>query len=138
MATTTTKDQVDVLIIGGGPSGLAAALCLSRARYKTAIFDSGVYRNAETSHMHMVPTWDHQDPKTYRAEARKELSTRYGELVEFVDQTVISVTKGESGDFYATDGTGRKLAGRKLVLATGVRDILPEIPGYEECWVKGM
>ncbi|KAF4636589.1 hypothetical protein G7Y89_g1491 [Cudoniella acicularis] len=136
--SSTEDSTVDVIIIGGGPAGLSAALCLSRARYKTAIFDSGVYRNAAAPHMHMVPTWDHGDPKKYRATARAELSDRYGEVVTFVDLAVTSVKKEEAGTFYAVDSSGQSWRGRKLILATGVKDIFPDIPGYEECWIKGI
>jgi thioredoxin reductase len=136
--SSTPATVIDVIIIGGGPSGLAAALCLSRARYRTAIYDSGLYRNADAAHMHMVPTWDHRDPKEYRAEARKELVTRYGEIVELVDRAVNSVTKDDAGNFYAIDAAGKAWVGRKLVLATGVKDVLPDIPGYADCWGKGM
>jgi hypothetical protein len=51
-----TDTIVDVFIVGGGPSGLAAALGLYRAQYAAIVFDSGVYRNAPTQHMHTVPT----------------------------------------------------------------------------------
>jgi thioredoxin reductase len=52
----------DVLIIGGGPAGLAVATGLARQLYTAVVFDSGVYRNARTQHMHNVPTWDHRNP----------------------------------------------------------------------------
>jgi thioredoxin reductase len=130
--------SVDVLIIGGGPSGLAAALCLSRNCYKTAVFDTGVYRNADAPHQHMFPTWDHKNPKEYRAAARAELEQRYGDFVQFVDRKVTDVEKTASEEFQAEDATGEKWAGKKLILAVGVKDILPNIPGYDECWIKGM
>jgi gliotoxin/aspirochlorine biosynthesis thioredoxin reductase len=85
-----SRDDVDVLIIGGGPSGLAATLCLSRALYKTAVFDSGEYRNEASRRVHMLPTWDHKDPREYREAARLELQTRY-KTVTFV---VLKVTGG--------------------------------------------
>ena len=132
-------NTVDVLVVGGGPSGLAAALCLSRACYKTVIFDSGSYRNEQAHHMHMFPTWDHQDPKAYRASARKELQERY-DTVRFVDLAVTAVIRDKdgSGGFKAVDSSGEDWYGKKLVLASGVKDIFPDIPGYDECWVKGM
>ncbi len=133
----SSEESVDVLIIGGGPAGLSAALCLSRARYTAAVFDSGVYRNTLSYHVHMVPTWDHSDPREYRAAARKELKTRY-DTVQFVDRAVREVTKDETGTFHAIDASEKHWSGKKLILGTGVKDIFPDIPGYEECWSTGM
>lgn len=53
---------VDTLLIGGGPAGLSAALALARQLHSAVVFDSGVYRNALSKHMHTVATWDHKDP----------------------------------------------------------------------------
>lgn len=86
----------------------------------------------------MVTIWDHRDPKVYRAEACEELSARYSEIVDFVDQAITSVTKDDADTFHAIDATGRKWTGSKLMLAIGVQDVLSDIPRYEECWVKGM
>ena len=133
----SAEESVDVVVIGGGPSGLSAALCLSRARYTTAVFDSGVYRNALSYHVHMVPTWDHSDPREYRAAAREELKTRY-DTVHFIDLAVTEVTKDERGSFHAIDASGKHWRSKKLILATGVKDIFPDIPGYEDAWSTGM
>lgn len=130
--------SVDVLIVGGGPSGMAAALCLSRNCYTSAVFDSGVYRNAEVPRLHMFPTWDHKDPKEYRDAARAELQERYSDFVQFVPRKVVDLEKTGDGGFQAEDATGEKWVGKKVILCVGVKDVLPNIPGYDECWVKGI
>ena len=129
---------VDVLVVGSGPAGLSAALMLSRAVYQVVIFDSGVYRNALSYHMHVMPTWDHSDPAKYREAACAELKARYSEIVTFVDYKVTSLRKGSDGGFVAIDATGKTWTGKKVILATGNKDVFPKIEGYEECWIKGM
>lgn len=134
---SASPDIVDVLIVGGGPSGLATALTLSRALHTTAIFDSGSYRNGDVGYMHLTPTWDHGDPAKYREEARKELTARY-KTNTLVDEKVVSVKKSGDGKFILVDGSGKEWIGRKLVLAVGVKDVYPNIEGYAECWPNGM
>lgn len=134
----SSSDSVfDALIIGGGPAGLSTALTLCRALHTAVLFDSGVYRNGLSDHMHIVSTWDHQHPAEFRAAARKELSARY-DSVRIEDCAIERVVKLENGLFKATDAKQRDWTGKKLVLATGSKDIFPDIPGYEDCWVKGM
>lgn len=123
----------DVLIIGGGPAGLSVATGLARQLYKTVVFDSGVYRNARSNHMHNVAGWDHQSPAAFRKKAREDLISRYN-TIHFEDVAVTAVRKNTDGHFEAEDGQGRTWTGRKLMLATGVRDIYPNIPGYDEVW----
>jgi thioredoxin reductase len=123
----------DVLIIGGGPAGLSTATGLARQLYTAVVFDSNVYRNARSQHMHNVPTWDHRSPAEFRAKARDDLLARY-ETIQFADTKINSVTKMPAGTFQATDAAGKVWEGRKLVLATGVRDIYPDIDGYGDVW----
>lgn len=127
----------DVLIIGGGPAGLSAALSFARLVHTTVIFDSGVYRNALSNHMHTVPTWDHRDPAEFRAAIRKDLLSRYP-ATQFQDVKVESISKTDDGLFKATDAKGDEWLGRKVILATGVKDVFPPIDGFADCWVSGM
>ena len=130
---------LDVLIIGGGPAGLSVATALARQLYTAIVFDSGVYRNARAKHMHNVPTWDHKDPADFRAKARKDLLARYS-TIQFAEEgtKIESVRKTSRGVFQATDDKGRVWNGRKLVLASGLRDVYPDIEGYDDVWARGV
>ena len=132
-----TNSILDVLIIGGGPAGLSVATGLARQLYTAVVFDSGVYRNQITKHMHNVVTWDHQDPADFRKKGRTDILKRYT-TIDFQDIEVTSVTKTAQGHFELTDVQGKTWTGRKLVLATGVRDVFPDIEGYGECWARGI
>ncbi|KAE8160399.1 hypothetical protein BDV40DRAFT_216576 [Aspergillus tamarii] len=127
----------DVLIIGGGPAGLSVATGLARQLYRAVVFDSGVYRNALSHHMHNVTTWDHSSPAEFRYEARERILARY-DTIQFEDIEIKQVQKTSEGYFKAFDTLNRVWTGRKLVLASGVRDIFPEIDGYGECWGTGI
>jgi hypothetical protein len=131
------SDVVDVLIVGGGPAGLSAATALSRLMHPCIIFDHGVYRNDRTKHMHNVPTWDHKDPEDFRKAARKDLTDRY-KTTSFVHAKVEKLTKLPDGGFEALDTAGKVYKGKKVLLATGVEDVYPEIAGYDDCWGRGM
>ncbi|OTA92440.1 hypothetical protein M434DRAFT_324807 [Hypoxylon sp. CO27-5] len=127
----------DALVIGGGPAGISSALTMARALQKVVVFDSGVYRNQRATHMHTLPTWDHKNPADFRRTARAEILSRY-KTVSFHDSALTHVKKTESGTFEATSADGRQWLGRVIILATGVRDVLPDIDGYDECWVRGI
>lgn len=137
MNTATINNVLDVLIIGGGPAGLSVATGLARQLYTAVVFDSGVYRNALSKHMHNVATWDHRDPSEFRAKAREDILRRYS-TIQFQNTTVESVRKTPESQFEATDAQGKVWTGRKLMLATGVRDVYPDIDGYADCWAKSM
>ncbi|KAI0629068.1 FAD-dependent pyridine nucleotide-disulfide oxidoreductase-like protein [Trametes polyzona] len=127
---------VDVLIVGAGPAGLSAALSLGRLLRTAVVFDSKEYRNAPTSHAHNVPTHDHKPPAAIRGAMKEELLGRY-KTISFVDAAIVRVR--EAGKkFEADDSTGKTWTGKKIILATGSRDILPDIPGYKEAWGKAI
>lgn len=127
--------EYDILIVGGGPAGLSAAASIVRQDHKTVLFDSGKYRNAESKHMHTVPAWDHRDPAEFRSASLAGFE-RYGSVtVEDVD--VESIKQNGDGKFEASGG-GKIWTGKKVILATGVEDIFPDIAGYSDCWVSAM
>jgi thioredoxin reductase len=129
---------VDVLIIGAGPAGLSTATGLARQLHTAVVFDSGVYRNAKTQHMHNVLGWDHRNPAELRAAGRADLTTRYS-TIQFQNSTIEAIRQVETNQlFEARDNEGHSWYGRKVVLATGVRDIPLDIEGYSECWANGI
>ncbi|KAF7173483.1 hypothetical protein CNMCM6106_007561 [Aspergillus hiratsukae] len=128
----------DVLIIGAGPAGLSTATGLARQLHTAVVFDSGVYRNAMTQHMHNVLGWDHRNPAELRAAGRADLTNRYS-TIQFQNSTIEAIRHIEAQQlFEARDDQGHRWYGRKLVLATGVRDIPLDIEGYAECWANGI
>ncbi|KAJ4224620.1 hypothetical protein NW757_014319 [Fusarium falciforme] len=128
---------VDALIIGAGPAGLSAALALARQLHTAVVFDSSLFRNARSAHMHTIPTWDHKDPAAFRGATRKEILERY-KTISFEDCEVAKVEKTSAGDFAATAADGTTFTGRRVLLASGVTDLPLDIKGYDECWGRSI
>ncbi|KAH9905800.1 hypothetical protein F4778DRAFT_727519 [Xylariomycetidae sp. FL2044] len=124
---------IDVAIIGGGPAGLTAAGSLVRQLHTAVVFDSKTYRNSRATHMHMVPTWDHQSPEEFRAKARKDILSNYS-TVQFVDVGVTRIAKESDSHFKVADANGKEWDVRKVILAVGSSDTYPDIKGYEQLW----
>ncbi|RYP44227.1 hypothetical protein DL768_009291 [Monosporascus sp. mg162] len=133
-----TTSLVDVLILGGGPAGLSCAGGLARQLHTAIVFSHEQFRNARTSHMHNVAGWDHRHPREFRQKAKTDILDRYGDTIQFKNVEIRSVTKLEEGKFEAVDADGGKYLGRRVVIASGVRDIMPSLPGYEELWGRGI
>jgi thioredoxin reductase len=121
----------DVVVVGGGAAGLNAALVLGRARRRVAVVDAGAPRNAPAAHMQGFLSRDGMSPADFLAAGRAE-ATGYG--VELVEDQVVAVEAG----FVVRLATGQVLRGRRVLVATGVRDELPEIPGVHERWGRDL
>ncbi|KAL2843906.1 hypothetical protein BJY01DRAFT_264107 [Aspergillus pseudoustus] len=135
------QTQYDVLIIGGGPSGLSAASGLSRVLRRVALFDSGDYRNNPTRHMHDVIGSDHVVPAEFRAAARSQIS--FYNVTTFIDTQVVSInatgTPNATSSFTAALANGTTYTGRKVILGSGLKDALPDqVPGLREAFGKGV
>lgn len=124
----------DVVVIGGGPAGLSAALVLGRSRRSVTVVDGGEPRNACSPRLHGFLTRDGTAPEVFLAAARGEVRG-YG--VELVEDEVVAVVAdehdGEAG-FRVTLTGGGALRARRVVAATGIADELPDIDGVTERW----
>ncbi|MEU5519995.1 NAD(P)/FAD-dependent oxidoreductase [Streptomyces sp. NPDC047860] len=127
MNETDRNELHDVVVVGGGVAGLSAALVLGRARQRTLVVDAGEPRNAPSAHMHGYLSRDGMSPAEFLARGREEIA-RYG--VELVRDRVTDVTRGE--DFTVVLEAGRVVRARRLIVATGLKDELPDVPGVAE------
>jgi thioredoxin reductase (NADPH) len=120
----------DVVVVGGGAAGLGGALALARARRSVLVVDAGEPRNAPAGHVHNYLGREGTPPAELYAIGRAEV-TGYG--AEVVTGTVTAAEAGEGGfSVYLADG-GRVHA-RRLLVTTGLTDVLPDVPGLAERW----
>ncbi|MEJ7827229.1 MAG: NAD(P)/FAD-dependent oxidoreductase [Segetibacter sp.] len=131
--TNQMKDnqQFDVIIVGGSYSGLSAAMALGRALRKVLIIDSGKPCNRQTPHSHNFLTQDGKSPKEITALAKGQVE-QYN-TVQFFNGLATSGVKTNNGFEIYTD-TGKQFTARKVIFATGIKDIMPDIPGFAESW----
>ncbi|GAA1149439.1 NAD(P)/FAD-dependent oxidoreductase [Nesterenkonia lutea] len=121
--------EIDALVVGGGPAGLAAATWLGRYQRRTLVVDAGEHRNRFTDQVHGLLGRDPISPQDLLAEAHAGLE-QYQQVV-IHSGTVTAVDRTEDGRFRATVD-GAPVFAERVVLATGVRDQLPAITGIEE------
>src|SRR5690606_40279215 len=116
----------DVIVIGGSYAGMAAALQLARARRSVLVIDAGARRNRFASHSHGFLGQDGVDAGEIAMNARKQLQV-YPTLTWLAGRA--EAVKGQSDDFTVVTADGQACQGRRVLLATGVADQLPPIPG---------
>lgn len=124
------NSKVDIVIIGGGPAGLTAALTAARGNRSVLIFDDNQPRNAPAEHMMNFPSQDGTPPADFKAAIKNDLA-KYS-LVSFSEKRIDSITRFASG--FIIDG----IEAKKILLAHGVVDILPPIPGLRELFGKAI
>ena len=123
--------MLEALVIGAGPAGLSAALILGRCRRKVLVCDSGTPRNRVTAALHGFLSRDGVSPAELRRLGREQLSPY--DTVEFRDVAVVDIRRSD-GEFSATLEDGSEVRARKVLIATGIVDTLPAVPGIEELY----
>ncbi|MCK9795696.1 NAD(P)/FAD-dependent oxidoreductase [Isoptericola sp. 4D.3] len=125
-------DLHDVIVVGAGPAGLAAALMLGRTHRDVVVLDSGTYRNDPTDAMHNVLGFDGVAPAEFRAEAHRTLAAYDTvQLRRTAAHEVAPLDPAAPADGFVVRTDDGDLAARRLLLATGVRDELPATPGLD-------
>jgi thioredoxin reductase len=119
------------VVVGGGAAGLSAALVLVRARRMVVVVDAGAPRNAPAAHMHGFLSRDGMPPRELLAAGRAEVSSYGGRLI---DDTVVAIEPG----FHVRLASGAHLRTRRILVATGLRDELPDLPGVRERWGRDL
>ena len=127
----TGNNIFDVIIVGGSYSGLAAGMALGRALRKVLIIDDGKPCNRQTPYSHNFITHDGDSPTEIAALAN--LQVRRYDTVKFFDGLATSGRKIENG-FEIQVLSGETFATKKIIFATGIRDMLPDIDGFAACW----
>lgn len=129
--TMENNSNFEVIIIGGSYAGLSAAMALGRSLRKVLLIDGGKPCNIQTPHSHNFITQDGEKPDAIAKKAKAQV-LQY-DTVEFLDDLATSGTKTEDGFTIATKSGGIFTA-KKLILATGIKDLMPDIEGFSECW----
>ncbi|RYD50818.1 MAG: NAD(P)/FAD-dependent oxidoreductase [Sphingobacteriales bacterium] len=125
------NNSFDMLILGGSYAGLSAALALGRSLRQVLILDSGTPCNRQTPHSHNFLTQDGETPAAIAQKARTQV-LQYP-TIQFHSGTASWGKKTAEGFEIGTEA-GETFSTQKLIVATGIRDLLPPIPGFADCW----
>jgi thioredoxin reductase len=123
--------EYDVVVVGGGAAGLSAALVLGRSRRRVVVVDAGEPRNAPAAHLHGFLSRDGMEPAELLATGRREVVGYGGELLT---GRAVGIERLGGARFAVRLADGGQLHARAVVVATGLRDELPEIPGLRQRW----
>jgi thioredoxin reductase len=137
---TQDESHFEVVVVGGGAAGLSAALVLSRARRRVAVIDAGQPRNAPAAHMHGFLGWDGAPPATLLKQGRDDLACYGGEIVHgtVTDVRATPADTAERRYFEVTLTDGRTVTARRILVTTGLRDEVPDLPGVAERWGRDL
>lgn len=127
----TNQQHFEVLIIGGSYAGLSAAMALGRSLRQVLIIDSQLPCNRQTPHSHNFLTHDGAVPGDIHQQALAQVLAY--PTVQWQQGLAVSGAKTEEG-FTITTETGATFQAPKLIFATGIKDLMPDIPGFAECW----
>ncbi len=125
------ETDFEVIIIGGSYAGLSAATSLARALRKVLVIDSGRPCNQQTPHSHNFLTRDGEMPVAITQIALEQLMMY--DTVKLIADTAIDAIAKEDG-FHILTQSGKRYIAKKLLFATGIKDIMPELPGFAACW----
>jgi thioredoxin reductase len=128
-------DIWDVIIVGGGPAGLNAAVVLGRCRRSVLLYDSGTYRNRWSHGMHNYLTQDAILPGEFISICHNEIE-KYG--VRRITKSVVKARQNKEKLFEVEDENGNIHQSKKLLIATGLKDNIPEIEGFKEMYGKSV
>jgi thioredoxin reductase len=127
----TPAQQYDVVVIGGGAAGLSGAVALARSRRSVLVVDAGEPRNAPAEGVHNYLGREGTPPRDLLSDGRAELAGYGGEVL---DGRVRAARREDDGVFRVSLDDGRELSARRLLVATGLVDELPDLPGLAERW----
>ncbi|MBE8727580.1 NAD(P)/FAD-dependent oxidoreductase [Flavobacterium hungaricum] len=125
------QENFEVIIIGGSYSGLSAAMSLGRSLRQVLVIDSGLPCNRQTPHSHNFITQDGEKPAVIAAKAKLQVDLY--KTIHFYNGLATKAIPTKNG-FEITTEAGKVFKARKILFASGVKDLIPEIKGFGDCW----